>query len=130
MTGTLYFVQEDHSGPIKIGFTKSLPSCRLNIMQVGNPRRLQLLAVIPGCTRQDEERWHRQFAEVRLVGEWFHPTAALLQAIIESGQPPRNFSDQAPGVIKAQGIKDMGRTGWISPRARKHLIEKQREAAP
>lgn len=130
MTGSLYFVQEDLSGPIKIGFTKGMPTCRLNMMQVGNPRRLQLIAEIRNVTADEERRWHEEFAEVRFVGEWFHPTAALLSAIIDRAEMPRCFGGDAPGAIKANNMDRVDRMGWICPRVRKQLADKQaRQAA-
>lgn len=129
MSGFLYFVQEDHSGPIKIGYTENLPAARLNQMQVGNPRRLQLIAVIKGVPREEEGRWHQEFAEVRFVGEWFHPTAGLLTAILEKGSAPSCMGPEAPGGVKARQMGDVGRGGWISPGVRTQLLKKREAAA-
>ncbi len=55
---------------VKIGFTKSHPSARMNNLQTGSPVTLELLAFIDGSP--DLERaFHECFAELRWQGEWF-----------------------------------------------------------
>lgn len=127
MKGVVYFVQEDHSGPIKIGYTEGSAEGRLSAMQIGNPRRLQLIAEIRGCCRDDEKRWHNQFAELRFVGEWFHPTSGLLAEILRCAEAPKCLGRDAPGGLKASLMDNFDRRGWISPQVRKQLWEKKRE---
>jgi len=97
---TLYFVQEGTSGPIKIGCTKNAVYLRVNTMQVGNPRRLQLIAVLPVEHKGHEKLWHKRFDDVRLVGEWFHPTRALMDAIRSEAQVPGPV-DATPECLQA-----------------------------
>lgn len=72
----LYAFQAGDDGPIKIGTTCD-PSVRLATLQTGNPYRLHPIA----CWRDHpeiERALHAEFADVRLEGEWFQPTADLL----------------------------------------------------
>lgn len=71
----VYFVQVE-DGPIKIGTTTNLPG-RLDELQVAQPQRLDLLAVVPGG-RAEESGLHKLFEADRIRGEWFRPTATLL----------------------------------------------------
>lgn len=64
----VYFVQ-DATGPVKIG-TAVDPQQRLALLQCGNPRPLELQAIIPG-DRATESSLHSRFWEHRMVGEWF-----------------------------------------------------------
>jgi len=104
----VYFIQCGNDGPIKIG--KSIdPVRRLQILALSAPSKLRLLATIPG-SRDEESRLHRQFAEDRLYGEWFHPSPALL-ALIASFQDSWNslcrFEPRLLDLLKtAEAIKD------------------------
>lgn len=76
MSGRVYFVQAGEGGPIKIGWTGGSPSARMAALQTGNPHRLRLLTSIEG-TAADEAALHARFADSRLEGEWFAPSADL-----------------------------------------------------
>ncbi len=77
---TIYFVQAEDGGPIKIGLAACV-WCRLSSLQTGNPARLLLLATTVGdCV--DEAELHSRFSRHRLRGEWFRPNPELL-ALIE-----------------------------------------------
>jgi hypothetical protein len=78
----IYFVQVGEDGPIKIGRAHS-PRSRLASLQTASPVPLRLLGQFDGNAR-DERHLHRLFAHVRLRGEWFEPSAALL-AVIKDG---------------------------------------------
>jgi hypothetical protein len=72
----VYVIGESESGPVKIGRTKSLEQ-RLASLQVGNHRRLQVLAS-SNCPRPAsvEASLHDRFRSKRLTGEWFSVDAA------------------------------------------------------
>jgi len=63
----VYFVQSQHGGPVKIGYSKNLAS-RLSSLSTASPHSLRLLAVAEG-TVETEQRLYAQFAEARLNGE-------------------------------------------------------------
>lgn len=77
---TIYFVQGENFGPVKIGYTSALDARdRLSQLQTGSPVRLVLAAQRPG-SHHDERELHRRFAQHRLHGEWFTPTGAIERA--------------------------------------------------
>ena len=78
---TVYFIQSGSDGPIKIG-TAVDPRERLRKLQMGSPVRLRLLAIAQGVGL--EKRLHRQFRDLRGLGEWFEPGKALLDWIGEN----------------------------------------------
>lgn len=72
----LYFIQAGESGPVKIGTSRD-PRARLSNMQVNNHERLTLLAaarVLP----ETEGDVHEDLSLARLHGEWYMPTAQVL----------------------------------------------------
>lgn len=80
LAGVIYFIQEGHDGPIKIGRTAGKATERRKDMQVGNSRTIRVLALIPGFSAT-ERRLHTRFAAYSAGGEWFHPAAELLAFI-------------------------------------------------
>lgn len=75
-----YFLQAVPDGPIKIGSTRNLP-VRLRTLCAKSPIPLRLLGVIEGDA---EERCHLLLGASRLYGEWFAPTAGLLDFVREN----------------------------------------------
>lgn len=67
--GTIYFVQAECGGPVKIGFTVDVDE-RVKALQCGSPFPLRVVATRPG-TLGTEAELHRRFARHRLHGEWF-----------------------------------------------------------
>jgi len=81
--GSIYFIQEGGAGGlIKIGHTSRKCEERKIAIQIGNPRRLELLVDTSG-SQDDESTLHRYFSEhgAWVRGEWFCPTVALLELI-------------------------------------------------
>lgn len=81
MPGHVYFIQGEHGGPIKIGYTggrsRLNPAAhRLSKLQQSSPVRLVVLGVWP-ARREQEGRLHAVFAADRLHGEWFTPSDEL-----------------------------------------------------
>jgi hypothetical protein len=77
--GYVYFMQAVDGGPIKIGWAKD-PEKRLAAHQVSSASELKLLGAMWG-TQDVERKWHARFAHLRIRGEWFEGTEALLRAI-------------------------------------------------
>jgi hypothetical protein len=80
--GFVYFIQEEGTHKIKIGFSEKHPNGRLKDFQTGNSNKLNLLGYIEG-TYEDESKLHREFNEERGNGEWFEPSPRLNDRIKE-----------------------------------------------
>ena len=82
--GFVYFIQEEETGRIKIGFSEKHPKGRLKDFQTGNSNKLILLGYIEG-TPQDESNLHQEFYEERIrnENEWFKPSPRLKERIKE-----------------------------------------------
>jgi hypothetical protein len=78
----LYIIQAECGGPIKVGIAQS-PEARVVELQTGNPYPLRVIAQFDESANL-EKVIHRQFADFRLSGEWFHESA--LNHIIKSIQ--------------------------------------------
>jgi hypothetical protein len=78
----IYFIRDEATQVIKIGYTAGDGESRLRDLQTGCPGELVVLLEIEG-SKQDETAWHQRFAAARERGEWFRPVAELLLAISE-----------------------------------------------
>jgi hypothetical protein len=63
---------------IKIGKSEGHPVLRLGMLQVGNPRELQLLAWTLGLSEADA---HRQLRAAHQRGEWFRLCPLVLRLV-------------------------------------------------
>jgi hypothetical protein len=95
MTVTVYFIQAEGVGRIKIGHTSREPASRLRCLQTSSPARLTLLGTIKGGARREREV-HQMFAHLRVTGEWFEPGKDLLD-FIKAGP---NEEDAAPSPVE------------------------------
>jgi hypothetical protein len=68
--GFVYFLKSPINNMVKIGFTNSLESRRLEDIRLMSPVPLRLLGTIRGSAAT-ERSLHRRFAELRHHGEWF-----------------------------------------------------------
>lgn len=90
---SLYAIQAGEDGPVKIGIA-SKPWERIATLQTASPVRLRGLAAWRGS--MDEERAiHKLFAEDRLEGEWFKPSADLIALVEWLGAPTCEFVNPA-----------------------------------
>jgi len=90
---TIYFIQEESSGAIKIGFTNDL-SMRQSNLKCCNPNTLKLLATVHGSIA-DEMRLHEKFGHLRIKGEWYKPEPELTDFIAKaqsSGNVPLDLN--------------------------------------
>lgn len=90
----VYFIQHDEGGPIKIG-TALGPESRLANLQSGNPFPLYLRLKLQGG-KEEERALHKHFKHIRMSGEWFRATPALLQFIWMPPADLRSFLGLAP----------------------------------
>jgi hypothetical protein len=87
----LYVIGEGGGcGIVKIG-RSSDPRIRLSSVQTGNPKRMQLLLVVPGAG-EHEKALHDKFSVRHIGGEWFNfaeddPVAAVQDALDEILRP-------------------------------------------
>lgn len=65
----------DPTGPVKIGFATA-PVQRFIDLQIGNPRRLSVVALRAG-DRVTEASLHSRLSHARVSGEWFEREAVL-----------------------------------------------------
>ena len=96
--GFVYFIQEEGTERIKIGFTEKHPIGRLKDFQTGNSNKLDLIGYKEG-TFEDEISLHREFSEERGNGEWFEPSPRLKVRIKELLE---DFHEE-----KKSGIEDL-----------------------
>lgn len=81
----VYFIRCGRRGPVKIGKTFGTyqgAMDRLKELQVGNPETLYLLGICDGG-RDLERQLHKRLQAHRLRGEWFKPTAEVMDVIRE-----------------------------------------------
>lgn len=82
--GCVYFIQGVSGGCIKIGFTMYDPRKRMADLQTGSPVVLRIIHTFDAP--QYGERWaHERFSSSHSHGEWFRPTADLLDFIAQKG---------------------------------------------
>lgn len=74
LSAGVYFIKSGNA--VKIGMSKDVPG-RLRTLRTMSPLPLELLGVIPGG-RDEEALLHREWAELRLHGEWFQATPDLI----------------------------------------------------
>lgn len=77
----VYVIGESSDGPIKIGIGDN-PTKRLNQLQIGNPRNLELYHSFFHPAAANVESWlHRRFHASLIHGEWFNtPVTAVVAA--------------------------------------------------
>lgn len=74
----VYFVLAETMQLVKIGFARDA-SDRLRTMQTNSPDQLRLLGVVSSTRAAAlEEELHSEFRKLRVRGEWFQATPALL----------------------------------------------------
>lgn len=78
LNSVLTYAIWDGSLAIKIGKTDRHPVCRLENLQTGNVQALRLLAY---THEPDEKTAHKRLRKWRLRGEWFSPSAEVLEEI-------------------------------------------------
>ena len=103
----VYFIQAEHGGPVKIGWTYD-PDSRLKTLQTASPYKLVIRFLLPG-TQRLEHYLHDRFAAYRLEGEWFeaHP--------------------DMPGCLHEGGIST---ADWLGDDARVKLFEREAQKRP
>ena len=104
----IYFIQVENNGPIKIG-TAVDPEKRLNNLQIGNHKKLNLIAVIPGKSGL-ESKIHRDLKGFRRDGEWFNPTTEVLDYIRNIQFAEYEIQDGVPYAVLWRDTVVLGKT--------------------
>lgn len=103
--GYVYFIQQDETQAIKIGYTETEQGLRQRLadLQTGSPYTLRILGRTPG-TPALERALHVRFRKYRLSGEWFSPCALIAQALkdIEGEAPQPTGAQDRPGRREAR----------------------------
>jgi hypothetical protein len=107
---------------VKLGKAAGHPQTRLRELQIGNPRRLALLAYSRTLT---ERQVHRQWRHLRASGKWFRLTPELLE---ELGTWDWNDAGLMNKVIRRPAVVEHGAVvvfsaaglfnGWLRQQAR------------
>ncbi len=92
-TGFVYFIQADRF--VKIGHAKDIAN-RISMLQTAHALELRLVGAI-ACARPKEleAEWHQRHRSLRMRGEWFQLSGALLEEI-RALLPPRAGCDAQP----------------------------------
>lgn len=85
----LYFIQPEGEPFVKIGYSSVKASSRIRSLQIGNPRKLKLLASVIG-TQAQELGLHFLLREHHVHGEWFHLTPEV-SAVIAKAKKSRRY---------------------------------------
>jgi len=88
--GYVYFIQGQHGGAIKIGYSVN-PQKRLKELQTGYPDTLKILVMLPG-NEYTRDIFHRQLKESRLNGKWFKPDNLVIDKVNELKEKYGNAS--------------------------------------
>lgn len=101
MKSVVYFIREIRyqASPVKIGVSgngERGARSRLSNLQVGNPRRLAIVAMMRG-DRDTEADVHRKLAAFRIHGEWFR-WCRPVQRMVETFALPRPIVAQEDSI--------------------------------
>jgi Meiotically up-regulated gene 113 len=114
----IYFVRDELTLLVKIGFTGRDVDERLSEFQTGCPGLLTPLLQISG-TRQEEHGWQQRFAAARERSEWFRPVPELMQAIEEV---KASQVDTVRRVLEElRKMDNSGVSGWSMGDLEEHL---------
>lgn len=123
----IYFIRDGEEGPVKIGYSKDVAE-RLVALKSVCGKQLRVLRVIEGDFSK-EKSLHRQFAELRLRGEWFTYDPGMME-VGDAVEPP-SFVDENWVLAKAWpafGVRPISKpTPWRGPKTWKNLTKHRRE---
>lgn len=90
-TEIVYFMKAGEL--VKIGMTRGNVLTRAAQLQTGCPHKIEVLCTING-DQERESRLHRQFAHLRVHGEWFFASIDMM-ACIEALKDSQEAADKA-----------------------------------
>lgn len=95
---------------IKIGYTTGLAQRLLDLSKKTMCRQTPIVLALEAGNLDTESERHMQFAEHRLIGEWFDPTPPLMAWIAGMEHPVAYLSDRPHLWAHARGWQQF--TGW------------------
>lgn len=98
MRANLYFMLNPGLGIIKIGIAEDVDA-RRRTLELACGVALEVLAVVPKAEHH-EKPLHAALRPSRLIGEWFAPTAELLELVQQPERIPAFLDRMAPQVIE------------------------------
>jgi len=137
-TPVIYFIAEDDTNYVKIGYCKASPETRLQQLQVGNVRKLRIVASCEG-TLGAETELHLRFKDSLVRGEWFRPTAEL-DAMIKTVGIQHVKQNRADVLVKDVSVafwrsarlaameRGVSMAAWLES-IPKHMLRQKDEAA-
>ncbi|TXM53607.1 GIY-YIG nuclease family protein [Methylobacterium sp. WL120] len=94
--GSIYAIGYDDK--VKIGWSAVPPRQRMATLQIGCPEDLILFGSRPG-TVAEERQLHREFAHLRIRGEWFR-REGVVAAWIEACRPRASLSPSSMEAVR------------------------------
>lgn len=103
---SVYFIQAEDGGPIKIGVSDD-PTKRLANIQTGHHGTLRLLAVVDGAGVELESQLHTLFEAHRVRGEWFRPHVDIidLTLAISNRHRQESHAEDLCAALELHGIE-------------------------
>lgn len=142
--GYVYFIQQDETQAIKIGYTETEQGLRQRLadLQTGSPYTLRILGRTPG-TPALERALHVRFRKYRLSGEWFSPCALIAQALKDiEGEAPqplehridlagaKHASPPAPRPRRPAGVVEKKGRWYYRPTSQRERAERAAQGLP
>jgi hypothetical protein len=101
----VYYIRRTSDGLIKIGTTVYMRG-RMKAIAKEHATVIEILVTHIGAADREHEM-HRQFADLRVTGEWFRPEPALLDFIAETRRRPEN-AEVVEGTVPLGYILELG----------------------
>ncbi len=113
----VYFLRNDANGAIKIGMSRR-PVTRIGSIKTASTDPITVLGVIEG-DRQVEAALHREFAHLKLKGEWFRGAPELLSHIAKISRPLADFA----GSPREQDAHTKQAAKWVADMVERHAAD-------
>lgn len=94
----VYCISAGAGGPVKVGVAKDIWR-RLEMLQTGNHEKLTIIGITDGGQEREAEIL-RQFAHLRIRGEWLRADGALLALFASPGPRPRRGAASEHPIAK------------------------------
>lgn len=123
----IYFMRDTASGRIKIGHSTD-PWARLSQVQCASPSEIVMLATEPGGVEREAEL-HQQFEAAWARGEWFEPSAAILNHI-DTLAPAEKKTSATKSFWNGMMARDVAAAAGVSASLLSHIQHGIRRPSP